>query len=810
MTEVTSRPPGRFLRLRSLGRRAGGALVRFGRRLVPSPEVRRGAARGGWILLALAAAAYGATVLFGLPGGLDYLAGAALALSMVALVGWGVVLAVRLLAGLRHWLGSGLLAALSGGIFLVFFFSRGLGMPWTLVAAIAFFAAGAVLGGMAVALRRGEPSSWKRGARLGAALLSVAGVAVALGWLFFAPGSTEHLIKVKKGGEPAVAPLALADPGARGPFAVSTLTYGSGTDRRRPEFGAKVTIRTPTVDGSSFVKGNEGWRVGARDWFWGFGFKKWPLNARVWVPQGKGPFPVALVVHGNHNMAEFSDPGYAYLGELLASRGFLFASVDENFVNGSTFGGLERENDARGWLLLKHLEQWRRFNDDPKNPLYGKVDLSRVGLLGHSRGGEAVVVAGFMNRLARYPDDANVKLPSGFAIRGLVAIAPIDGQYKPAGKPTPLQDVDYFLLHGGHDGDVSTLSGDRVFRRLRFTDGNYHFKASLVSYRANHGQFNSVWGNADYGWPNSFLLNRKTLLPAEEQRRLGAASISAFLEASVAGRRQYVEFFRDPRRGAAWLPEDLYVSRFQDSNFRPVADFEEEDGLDVTAGTFPGTKIAGENLAVWKEEDLAFRSEGGTKQNQVVRLGFRADPKKIGRYGVELPEGGAAALALSPASRLSFAIADTGKEPPAKEKEAGKTAEKKDDKAKKADEAEKEKKEKEKKAREEREKKEGKTPLDFSIELVDGAGRVARLPASRFRALPVPWNVRVTRAPNEGERYGEPWEITLQTFEVPLSAFSAVAPGFDPATLRAVRFVFDRAPGREGVIVLDDVGFAVS
>jgi ATP-dependent Lon protease len=58
-----------------------------------------------------------------------------------------------------------------------------------------------------------------------------------------------------------------------------------------------------------------------------------PLNGRVWYPDGPGPFPLVLIVHGNHNMKDFSDPGYGYLGELLASRGYIFASIDENFID---------------------------------------------------------------------------------------------------------------------------------------------------------------------------------------------------------------------------------------------------------------------------------------------------------------------------------------------------------------------------------------------------------------------------------------------------------------------------------------------
>ena len=53
-----------------------------------------------------------------------------------------------------------------------------------------------------------------------------------------------------------------------------------------------------------------------------------------------------------------------YLGELLASRGFILVSVDENFINGNLRG----ESDGRAWLLLKHIEDWKRWNDSSAGP----------------------------------------------------------------------------------------------------------------------------------------------------------------------------------------------------------------------------------------------------------------------------------------------------------------------------------------------------------------------------------------------------------------------------------------------------------
>ncbi len=41
-------------------------------------------------------------------------------------------------------------------------------------------------------------------------------------------------------------------------------------------------------------------------------------------------------------------------------------------------------------MLLKHLQSLKAMNDTAGKPLYRKLDMSRIALMGHSRGGEAV------------------------------------------------------------------------------------------------------------------------------------------------------------------------------------------------------------------------------------------------------------------------------------------------------------------------------------------------------------------------------------------------------------------------------------
>ena len=249
------------------------------------------------------------------------------------------------------------------------------------------------------------------------------------------------------------------------------------------------------------------------------------------MPQGAGPFPLVLIVHGNHSMVDYSDPGYTYLGELLASRGFIVVSVDQNFLNSGMYGGSIGENDARAWLLLEHLAQWREWQLDPSSPFYQKVDLNNIGLVGHSRGGEAAALAATFNQLDVYPGNARVRWNYNFGIRAVAAIAPVDQQWLPADQPNPLENVSYLVLQGSHDADLYYFDGIGQYQRAEFTDPQSKaFKSAFYIYRANHGQFNTSWGGRDYGGVRGLFINRRALLPAAEQEQIAQVLISAFLE----------------------------------------------------------------------------------------------------------------------------------------------------------------------------------------------------------------------------------------------------------------------------------------
>jgi len=592
------------------------------------------------------------------------------------------------------------------------------------------------------------------------------------------------------------------NPGEKGSFAVKTMYYGSGTDKRRAEFRDSVTIKTKTVDASAFVSIDPP-QAKSREKDWGFTPSKFPVNGRVWYPDGAGPFPLILIVHGNHNPLDYSDPGYGYLGELLASRGFILVSVDENFIN----GGLRGESDGRAWMLLKHLEVWKKWNDSSAGPFSHKVDMHNIGLMGHSRGGEAVGIAAAFNRLSHYPDDANVKFNFNFDIKAVFAIAPVDGQYRPAGVPTPIENVNYMVIHGSHDGDVSSFNGLRAFQRIKFTDGKPWFKVAWYVYRANHGQWNTVWGNKDNGPRSGRYLDLRGLLTPEQQRQFSMVTIGGFMEATLHGKSEYLPMFRDHRLIGGWLPKTMYITRFQESGFKSLATFDED--VDVTTGSAPGVTISAESLATWKENSLNLRGGTGDLLNtNAVTLGWNNhirgdDTTKLGKpasYTISLSDSLVNSLNVTRDAALYLSLAPTDAKPgpraPAR------------DTTKKADSTKKDS----TKAKPPAKKPDAKaakdtTPVDLSIEVADAAGHTARIPLTKYGVPRRPLEIHILRrADEERQRYPTTYEMVLQTYVMPLADFVQVAPQLDVAHLRSMRLVFDRLVA--GTVVVDDIGIS--
>lgn len=619
-------------------------------------------------------------------------------------------------------------------------------------------------GGLLSLLTGGKDGASAGGAKAWGSAASGAVLLAALaGWLFLneAPFAPPHLSP----GRLQQQHIALPDPADQGSYAFSRWSYGSGQDLHRAEYGALAAYQTEPVDGSSFIGNWDGITGWLRTLYWGFDSHALPVNAQVWMPEGTGPFPLILIVHGNHEMMTASDNGYSYLGELLASRGFITAAVDENFLNGSwlNFSGGIAEVPARGWLLLEHLKLWRAWNASESSPLYNKVDMQRIGLIGHSRGGEAIAEAAAFNQLTHFPGDGNVSFDYGFNIKALAAISPVDAQYKPGGLRTKLENIDYFVIHGSHDGDVRSFEGSGQYHRLHFTGPSYHFKAALYIYGANHGQFNTLWGKKDDSSPATALFDMAQIMPANAQQTIAKAYLSAFFEVALHGQTGYLPMFRSYRSAEQWLPKTVCWNEFADSNFLYVQG--ESDDIDIGKTSLKGGQRMGKHLDIWKQTVVSLKK--GMPLRPVTMLGWKKNDKGIPSYTITLPPQGLSSLQDTTYLVLTLANARDGKS-----------------KGKKADMSD-------------------ANAVDFTIELTDDDGHSASLPLSDYTFLPPPAFVKLMKA-SFLDPFPRPEHI-FQSFEYPLSAFVAKNPLFNPQRLHTIRLVFDRTP--KGKVILDTVAF---
>jgi hypothetical protein len=254
-----------------------------------------------------------------------------------------------------------------------------------------------------------------------------------------------------------------------------------------------------------------------------------PLNLRVAYPAdpadtnaiaGTDRCPVVVLVHGNHASwaPEFGpatstltqiDPatslpitfdvfetatsvhnvpnfeGYAYLQEDLAKRGIVSVSVDTNFAN--RFGSLV---ETRAEMVLAALDHLRALDLDPASRYAGRLDLANVGLMGHSRGGDAVARVVDMN-LAR-------PTATRFGIKAVCSLAPTDVTGTTSASPIQLAsgELDFYLVVWGTlDGDVSGLGGaDNPFGNpFRHYERTGAPKAMVHLDRCEHNRFNTVW-----------------------------------------------------------------------------------------------------------------------------------------------------------------------------------------------------------------------------------------------------------------------------------------------------------------------------
>jgi hypothetical protein len=268
------------------------------------------------------------------------------------------------------------------------------------------------------------------------------------------------------------------------------------------------------------------------------------------LPPGRLPLIVAL--HGNWVWCAADETlpwpcpdgvpsipsyrGYDYLGDALALRGFVVVSLSGNGINAG-LGVAEQ----RTRLINQHLAMWQQYaatGDGPlagaftdpatgrKAPvdLRGRIDMLRVGTLGHSVGGQAV--------LWHASDQHRVDWPKGVEVKAVLTMAaPYPGFDNDNGETRP-DSTSFAVLSAQCWG-----AGD-----LKFVDDvrgrNSEPVYSMTLAGANHSFLNTNWSPSSgvFGaYDDSECPDDPAKLSEEPERAAAVAYATAYFARVLRG-----------------------------------------------------------------------------------------------------------------------------------------------------------------------------------------------------------------------------------------------------------------------------------
>lgn len=241
---------------------------------------------------------------------------------------------------------------------------------------------------------------------------------------------------------PCVDPSFASDPASLNLFPVGFADYSSGANRGRAYY--------PADDDGEDVA----------------------FNGRL---SALGRVPLVVMAHGNHDPSTSSYLGYEFLQAALARMGIASISIDLNAWNGMGYSISIIE--GRADLIIDAIGLMQSRDGDGSWPLAGHIDFGSIGLLGHSQGGEAVVLVPEVLSLA------------GVTIRAVLALAPTEG----GATSRPPADYAFMTLLPASDGDVWPNDGAIFYDRAQPSP----FKSQLYVHYTNHQFYNRTWLDDD-------------------------------------------------------------------------------------------------------------------------------------------------------------------------------------------------------------------------------------------------------------------------------------------------------------------------
>ncbi|MEQ8845717.1 MAG: GC-type dockerin domain-anchored protein [Phycisphaerales bacterium] len=456
--------------------------------------------------------------------------------------------------------------------------------------------------------------------------------------------------------------------------------------------------------------------------------------------------PVVIIAHGNGHDYRW----YDFVQQHMASHGYVVMSHQND-----TIPGIEAASDS----MLRHADAFLGNYATLVPELAGRVDTSRVMWIGHSRGGEGVVRA-----TSKIVD--GIYTPQNYRLEDFKVTSSIAPTVWLA-TLSQIHDQTYHLLFGAADGDVCGCPHRDDRQSFQLYERGTGPKQVTYVHGADHNDFNCC-GFDDFSGPAGTAIGRA------EAQRIANATWLALAERYLKGNLWAEEF--------VWRHQNALQSPSISQGATIVREHNPGPDLGMVIDDYqgePSTTVASSGAQVrWDVQDLtegrlednnsSFDALAGDPMNGMTRASAASSDDTAGvvfqwdgddrfyEFGLTQTQRD-----LTRFGSLSVRIAQSTRHPLTDA---------------------------------------SRTPLVFSVELIDGSGRASAVSTQPYEA--------VVRDPYQRRGYGTGpgWQNEFETVRLRLVDFVRDGRGLDLGDVRTVRLRFGPGFGSpEGRIGLDDV-----
>lgn len=342
-----------------------------------------------------------------------------------------------------------------------------------------------------------------------------------------------------------------------------------------------------------------------------------PIKGAIGIPKEDNS-PVVFILHGSHRIdGDVRQPyaeGFEYLVEHLANQGYLAISINVN--RAYMFEPVEGNELERSMVIFE--ENYRRVKEAiAGNKLYpyslkGKGDLSKINLIGHSRGGENIFNIIESNKF------------NNIAFVSAISVAPSQNN----GFHDTYTDIPTAVVIPQFDTDVSTQDGVNYFNYAYFNDQARRSPIQYAYYlNADHNPFNS---NVDQKGLYSY--DDVSYVTEEEQRSFLKEYCVDFLNVynKEADCNDVFINASEDRYGNSFIPAYYFSEKNGKKLIRPSASMKDviSDGLEfnyIQAAVIPSEDSSG-----------AFNLPGTYSPVPLYKMAWK---EKKGKVSIEVPVG---------------------------------------------------------------------------------------------------------------------------------------------------------------------------